>query len=164
MIRFRFNITSLIACVLITVAQAQESDTWHQRQSGAFLSDCCFGGRKFVVVGDAGTIQNSSDGTNWITHKLGSNFFFHGVAYGKGKYVAVGGEQVVSAGQHSSWKGVVFVSTDAGQWSRISEPIAYSLFGICFGDGEFVAVGAEGIGLRSNDGYQWKTIGSGGDD
>jgi len=164
MIRFWFNITLLIACVLISVAQPQESDTWHQRQSGAFLSDCCFDGSKFVVVGDSGTIQNSSDGTNWITHKLGNNFFFHAVAYGNGKYVAVGGEQVISAGQLSSWKGVVFASADADQWNRISEPMAYVLFGICFGDGEFVAVGAEGIGLKSKDGYQWKTIGSGGDD
>src|SRR6266481_9042238 len=98
MTRFYLNITFLIACVLISVAQAQESNIWYQRQSGASLSDSCFGDSKFVVVGDSGTIQNSPDGTNWITHKLGNNFFFHGVAYGNGKYVVVGGEQVVSAG------------------------------------------------------------------
>ncbi len=164
MIHFWFTGFSLIACLLISVAQAQEPGTWHQRQSGAFLSDCCFGGGKFVVVGDSGTIQNSFDGTNWITHKLGNNVLFNGIAYGSGKYVAVGGEHGDTVGHFSSWKGVVFVSTDADHWSRLSESIAYALFGICFGDGEFVAVGAEGVGLKSNDGYQWKTIGSGGDD
>src|SRR5262245_30528258 len=98
MIRFLFTGIFLIACGLTHAAEAQDSDIWHQRQSGAFLSDCCFGANQFVVVGDAGTIQNSSDGTNWITHKLGNNLFFHGVAYGAGRYVAVGAEQVLLGG------------------------------------------------------------------
>jgi hypothetical protein len=95
---------------------------------------------------------------------LGKDFFFHGVAYGSGKYVVVGAEQILSDGQFSSWKGVIFLSKNAQEWSRVSRPLAYGLFGICFGNEEFVAVGAEGIGLKSNDGDQWNTIGSGGDD
>ena len=45
---------------------------------------------KFMAVGGNGTILSSADGENWNSLDLGTKDCFKGIAYGNGKYVAVG--------------------------------------------------------------------------
>lgn len=63
------------------------------------------------------------------------------VAYGDGRWVAVGEETTV-------------VSTDAAAWTAVPLP-GRSLNGVAYGNGVFVAVGAGGAIVRSADGLTW---------
>jgi len=67
------------------------------------------------------------------------------VAYGGGRWVAVG-------------EGTTVVSTDAAKWSAGPLPDR-SLTGVAYGDGSFVAVGDGGAVLRSADGVAWEDAG-----
>ncbi len=67
------------------------------------------------------------------------------VAYGGGRWVAVG-------------EGVAVVSQDAAPWTAV--PVAgHPLRGVAYGAGVFVAVGAAGTVLRSPDGVAWAEVG-----
>jgi hypothetical protein len=70
-----------------------------------------------------------------------------GVAYGHGKYVAVGGS------------GELLVSTNSGVWQRLVAPTPWLVTDVTFGNGIFIAVGATGnqtgTVLRSTDGINW---------
>ena len=64
------------------------------------------------------------------------------VAFGGGRWVAVG-------------EGTAVVSTDAVTWSAVTLP-GLSLNGVAYGNGVFVAVGAGGAIVRSPDGVSWE--------
>src|SRR5262249_48857660 len=67
----------------------------------------------------------------------------YGVAYGDGKFVAVGE------------KGTIVVSGDGTNWSRVASGVTTPLSGVVCGEGGFVAVGQNGIILRSIHGINW---------
>jgi photosystem II stability/assembly factor-like uncharacterized protein len=79
------------------------------------LYGCCYGGGHWVAVGLNNSVFVSTDATSWIAKKgavPGAQWF--NMAYGKGKFVAVGG---VTIGTKKS--GVVMYSTDGGNtWSK----------------------------------------------
>jgi len=67
------------------------------------------------------------------------------VAFGGGRWVAVG-------------EGTAVASKDAVAWSAVPLP-GVSLRGVAYGDGVFVAVGAGGVIVRSGDGVAWHAAG-----
>lgn len=73
----------------------------------------------------------------------------HDVAFGAGRYVAVGEA------------GTVLMSTDSKRWSSISIPAKAVMRGITFGMGQFVAVGDSGVVMTSIDGVAWERTGVG---
>ncbi len=66
------------------------------------------------------------------------------VAYGAGRYVAVGEN------------GDVLVSNDSKNWNAARAPLVSTLRGIAYGAGQFVAVGESGTVVSSEDGTTWK--------
>lgn len=96
---------------------------------------------------------------NWnslqvVTNPVGyAGFNFGGIAYGNGRYVAVG----AYVGDDN---GMVQTSDDGLNWTvRSGYYTVLDLFDVAFGNGTFVAVGWEGFGgnniYNSVDGVQW---------
>lgn len=113
------------------------------------LYDVTFANNLFVAVGGnftsttsfSGDIFTSPDGAHWTTQNSDTTQPLTGIAYGAGRFVAVGPRQANS------------VSTDNGQtWLSYPSPRANS---IAFGAGTFVAVGDFGAINTSTDGTDW---------
>ena len=127
-----------------------------------------YGGGQFVILDAAtetGTVITSTDGVTWTQNSIpGSQFVsWTDITYGAGLYVAVGaGEPLFGETlQH------ITTSPDGITWTT-PDTIAESLFGVCYGDGQFVAVGlGEGAGTpcaaNSPDGFSWTEQGTFGD-
>jgi hypothetical protein len=78
-------------------------------------------------------VAYSTDGITWTTVYIPVEFFFFGIAYGNGRFVAVG------SGGMTAW------STDGQTWTAATHPFGTSdIYGITYGGGRFVAVGSGG--------------------
>ncbi|MGE5336365.1 MAG: WD40/YVTN/BNR-like repeat-containing protein [Gemmatimonadota bacterium] len=117
-------------------------------------------GSAFVAVGDGGTIRSTTDGTTWNTLNSNTATNLNGIAYGNGRYVAVGDS------------GTILISTDAGvTWSVQTIAGAGNLRAVAYGNNNnsidnggvvlintFVAVGDSGTAVVSNDGGATWTV------
>lgn len=106
-----------------------------------------WGNGYFVAVGgdQNSMVMRSVDGTNWEVdlHPSGTGWMGD-VAYGDGRWVAVGGN------------GVVMSSDDDGlTWTDHEERLPSAGRSITFADGLFVAVGDNGMIATSEDGMSW---------
>jgi hypothetical protein len=123
---------------------------------------------RFVAVGAQGTLLTSWDGANWTARNTGVTWDLWGVAYGKGRFVVAGRISLTST-DGVNWSPTVgcsyqcidvtyangtFVmvgggssnrsllrSSDGVNWSSVSVPSQYPLYGVTYGSGIFVAVG-----------------------
>jgi photosystem II stability/assembly factor-like uncharacterized protein len=87
----------------------------------------------------------SSDGAAWKQQASKTAQNLHGVAFGKGVYVAVG-------------ERIILYSRDASSWAPAKlNPIWKSAYfrGVAFGNGRFVAVDDWGSIYTSTDGINW---------
>ena len=119
------------------------TDTW------AFLRSIVYGGGQFVAVGTAVNgcmILTSPDGETWTSRTSDSSYGqLLSVSFGNGKFVAAGG---------SGLGGVVVTSPDGIAWTE--NPVTSQwLYGVTYGGDRFVAVGANGTVISSEDGNTW---------
>lgn len=111
-------------------------------------------GRRFLSVGGrSGNVHASTDGRNWTT--IGKITFPNsvgvvGLAYGNGRYVAVGSQ------------GYAATSTDGVTWTAaatVTSPGATSsvlhMSGVAYAAGKFIAVGSDAVVATSTDGLAW---------
>lgn len=127
--------------------------SWQQTSVPGFdYQAAAFGGETWVAVGP--TVIRSSDGSNWTTAWADPQTNFASVAYGAGKFVAVGIHNWTAQG------GIAY-SVDGGAWTELSPPGAGRLRGVAHGTPGFVAVGAGGTLLHSADGVAWQTCDAG---
>ncbi len=112
-----------------------------------------YGNGRWVVVastgGADGAVLTSTDGTNWTKTTLTQSQDLYGVAYGNGKFAAVGAS------------GAIYTSTDGTTWIKQASPTTAGLYLVAFGQGEFVAVGSGGAVVVSRDGTNWQIEASG---
>lgn len=111
------------------------------------LRDVSWGDGVFVAVGgDANSmVMRSTDGVTWQEdlHPAGGQWK-GGVAFGGGRWVAVGGV------------GTTLVSDDGGlTWRDGAERTPSAGRNVAWGDGQFVAVGDSGMIAVSSDGDAW---------
>jgi hypothetical protein len=111
--------------------------------------DIVFGGGQLVVVGENGQIATSIDGGEvWTAQESGTSATLVSVAYGNGRYVAVGGQ-----GRRQT--STILTSLDGISWQP--QPTGGSgqwLTSVAFGDGVFVRADN---GSVSGDGLVWTT-------
>jgi hypothetical protein len=62
-------------------------------EANASVSDIEFAAGRFVVVGESGLVVTSADGLIWERQELGASESLVGVAYGQGRFVALGVER-----------------------------------------------------------------------
>ena len=106
-----YNTTGTVGVVLTS---AVGGTVWTSRTSGTanVLRGVCWTGTRYVAVGDAGTVLNSTDGITWTTATSGTTTPLYNVA------VASNGTTVVAVGGDTSALGHVIRSTDGGvTWS-----------------------------------------------
>lgn len=134
----------LLSGVVGSTAIAQS--TWTPKTSGTTqgLSGVIYGGGKFVVVGESGTILTSADGEAWTVRESGTEQSLRGVTYGAGKFLAVG------------QGGTALTSTDGITWTARDARTTKFLSAAAFGNGVFVAVGGSGHIRYSADGINWE--------
>ena len=89
-------------------------------------------------------IGYSSDGVNW-TAKQVTGMWLYGVAYGNGKYIAVGGNESIS---------YICYSTDDVNWTTKQVSCRY-LYGATYGNGKYIVMGDGGYIAYSTDGINW---------
>lgn len=81
------------------------------------LRAAAFGANRFVAVGDQGTVLISDDGTSWLRRitDVAESETLLDVAYGHGRFVAVGSRQLSAR----DTRGVLIASVDGDSWTRI---------------------------------------------
>ena len=108
----------------------------------AAINCVVYAGGQFVAA-TGSEFMRSSDGLIWSRARSGTLRRLNGIAYGAGKYVAVGDN------------GVIRVSTDGSMWTGGNSDTEYHLNSVAYGVGRFVAVGMAGLVLTSGDGVTW---------
>lgn len=99
--------------------------------------------QRFVVVGDAGTVLTSPEGTNWTALTIKEQPLLSSVAAHPGGYVATGRN------------GALFTSPDAVTWTLRASGTTNWLYRIRYLGGLLLAVGQNGTLLTSSDGADW---------
>jgi photosystem II stability/assembly factor-like uncharacterized protein len=135
------------------IAYSSNGTTW-TKPTGNNADFVAYGityGTQFFAVGVSGTICYSSDGTSsW--NPVGDSTFgssnIRDIAYGGGRYVAVGDS------------GKIATSTNGTTWTAITNSTfgTTAIYGITYGDSKFVAVGAEGKMAYSINGTTWTAV------
>ncbi len=119
-------------------------DRWTLRNpipEGPELHDVIYANNAYVAVGDGGAILVSTDGQSWQERDSTIDDPITGIAYGNGRFVAVGGQNIL-------------VSEDSQTW-RVQRTWLVPLREIAFGRNTFVAVGESSHILHSEDGITW---------
>ena len=136
------------------------------------------------------TVLSANAQTTWTRRYQTPNYILSDVAYGAGKYVTVGNNDLIqissdgitwttqvaasqSAGGFSKIVyangqfvavgtfGRVITSPDGLTWSSQASGTTEFLWGISYGGGRFIAVGDGGIAITSTDGTAWSTLTTG---
>lgn len=133
------------------IVTSDDGLTWTPQTSGtdADLQGVTFANGRFVAAGKnaAGkaVVLSSENGQAWKAQALDLPGFV-GLAYGQGRFVAVGSG------------GLVATSADGTAWTKAATPAQGDLYGVAFGAGRFLAVGAAGLVLTSPDGAVWTKV------
>jgi hypothetical protein len=138
-----------VAVGLGSASVSSDGLSWgpRQRHGGVGVT---WGNGLFVAVGDAGgTILTSVDGMKWTSRNSGTVASLRAVAYGSGRFVAVGDS------------GTILSSTDGTNWASASTLVTKTLWGVAYGNGRFVAVGASlsgGVAVILPDSGGWGEV------
>lgn len=120
-----------------TILTSQDGTNWIQQNSGVSgsLRAATRGDSgDFVVAGDNGTILFSPDGTNWNHISLPTSDKLCDITFGTGIYLVLGNN-------FDSFGTDIFISSDGTNWTNKGNLGAW-LYGVTYGLGQFVAVGA----------------------
>jgi hypothetical protein len=91
----------------------------------------------------------------WTEHNPSLFTYFRGLAYGEGRYVAVGHRRLIPFGEPDHpLRPSVAVSPDGVKWAPAAAPAADDLEAVAYGNGVFVAVGRNVF--TSDDGDHWE--------
>jgi hypothetical protein len=123
------------------IAMSTDGNHWRQISTSNYLSAVAFGGGRFIAVG--GQIMVSTNAVDWQTVPSGTTSPLNGIAYGQGKYVAVGEG------------GTILVSVAGDDWRQVTSENPERLTAVAYGNGAFVAVGARGTILTSPNALSW---------
>jgi len=124
---------------------------WNVASAGinSKLNGIVWGNKKFVAVGENGSILTSSNGMSWINQTSGTTHELLGVTWSGTQYIAVGD------------KGTILTSPDGITWTpRAPGQTTSTLFSVAWGGERFTAVGNKfGINeteiMNSSDGITW---------
>lgn len=139
------------------IRRSSDGITWNIVQPNGYgtnrYSDIVSGAGKLVVAGR--DIKNnkillaysSNNGANWnfVPSAIDNNL--RSVAYGNGRFVAVGGD--------GSPHGIIMTSSDGVNWSVLTETFEFILYSVIYDGGLFVIGGDAGTVLVSSNGLNW---------
>lgn len=168
--------------VAATTGKAAYSDNladWSEvqiRYGGDIWRSIVFADEKFVIVGTYGSAY-STNAESWTITQEWGNLDLQSVAYGAGKFVAVGMGDTTGGGLSETT--ISLYSTDAQTWETMVMPASKNWAGVVYGDDRFVAVSMQNDGAAylpdkadlgytisylyqysANNGTSWITVGS----
>ncbi len=136
-----------------TVKVSTNGTTWTSASPGFGLKKLIFANDKFIGINNTNGYQTaySTNGTTWTIGGLPYGYNWLDIAYGNGKYVAVGSNPETT--------GIVY-STDGITWTLATNPVFNAYWcSITFGNGKFVVVANNNnSACYSNDGITWTQI------
>jgi photosystem II stability/assembly factor-like uncharacterized protein len=106
-------------------------------------SDIVHHDRKWTIVGNEGTILNSSDGINWNQTESGTRLGIRSLDHSLDLWIAVGDH------------GLILGSRDRETWVHLSSPTTRHLNEVSYVPGGWIAVGDGGTIIASADGITW---------
>jgi len=140
---------------------------------GLEFSSVAYGNGQFVAVGGnslpqnrptnglngvdyaIGAIATSADGVTWVQRECDTTNALLDIAYGNGQFVAVGGHVQDFWASGFLDVGSIVTSADGTNWLVRVAGISPGLRKVAYGNGQFVAMGENGIMLSSADGVNW---------
>jgi hypothetical protein len=127
----------------------------HPRVTQESLQKVSYAQDRFVALGAAGSILTSSNAVDWEVSPSGVNGTLYGLAYGNGRWVAVGGVQTWLPTIGYTNYALISISEDGRTWHGLTNTTtgAY-LTAVAFGQGRFVATGGS-YAWTSIDGTKW---------
>jgi hypothetical protein len=140
-----FDGSRFIAVGLNTVAFTNSGYIWSAvpTVNNVQYRDIIFANNLYVIVGDDGNIEVSTDSLSWQTQSSTTIEQLNAVAYGNNRYVAVGTSGTI-------------VSSDNGTvWTSASISIATNFNQVLWHNNQFVAVGDSSTVFTSPDGVSW---------
>ncbi|HYF79043.1 MAG TPA: hypothetical protein VD973_18050 [Symbiobacteriaceae bacterium] len=151
--------------LLGNIATSTDGENWEAAsvETDAMLYGVAYGNGRFVAVGTTWpdspplsqsetspppekpvpipqVVYTSRSGQQWQRGTTGAPGRLEGVAFGQGRFVAVGNNGI-------------FSSTDGVAWTEVAQP-KRKLYSVVYGGGQFVAVGM-GCAFTSEDGVNW---------
>lgn len=134
-----------------TVLTSPDGRQW-SKQSPRFSGsmEVIFDGTRFVSVLAGGFVVTSINGADWVSQKNGVPLHYDvgGIAFGNGVYVEAGYKRTGTPPD-------LFSSTDLLHWDQRDSKLSENLMNVCFGLGQFIAVGQKGVLSTSLDGVEW---------
>jgi hypothetical protein len=139
----------------------QTSPSKFMMGGNGLINGVLFADNQFITYGTQGRMAYSTDGVTWtgialttpteaeptvnnFTNSSGVGQMIYGMAYGNGKYIAVG-------------SGVVTTSTDGRSWTKVTTPTTGFIYDIIFdGAGFYIRYGTGTIAYSTN-GTSWTT-------
>ncbi len=145
------------------VVHSTDGASWTEvtTPGGRRLNGIAHGPGGFVAVGDGGTVLHSTDGLAWEAAVSGTDRSLWAVTYSEGKYIAVGGNGDLGSFVVRGWgepfeaNAVVCTSADGTHWSSKMLPFEEPLYSLAASNGTWLAGGADGLTVFSNDGTNW---------
>jgi hypothetical protein len=151
-----FGLGKFVAVGAYVSAASVDGKVWSRSTSGNSIfygTAITASASRFVAVGVnwssslgafVSGIYSSVDGVTWTNASPSRNEPLNGVAYGNGRFVAVGD------------KGIIWSSQDGLLWSSLQLVSGKALFDVQFNGSSFLAVGDSGTALLSADGVNWQ--------
>lgn len=126
--------------------------SWNQEKTAegqATLRMLAWTGTQFVAVGPGGQIHVSAGNGEWQRKSPSGGS-------GSLKKITSNGSLLLAIGHQTA-----LTSADGKQWTSHPVPTGFSVNGIVWDGGKFVAVGAKGVVFTSRDGREWDSESSG---
>ncbi len=108
-----------------------------------------------AAVGREGSIVASKDRVTWQVVHVNPEYWLADVAFGGGRFVAVGGAWDPNSWEGAPGLGVVLSSEDGFHWTERHRTEPLTLEAVQWNGSAFVAVGMGGISVTSSDGVSW---------
>jgi len=159
-----------------------DSNAWTSATSGIStkLTSIGYNDNLLVAVGDSGTIITSTNSTVWTIQSVPTSYNLRSVKYSHDQWIAAGDTSIVlisidginwgygytdtfRASAKSTASGITIFVGDGGVIYKTSDvslvmvasPTTQNLYDVTFAGGLFVAVGANGTIIVSEDGVNW---------
>lgn len=100
----------------------------------------------FALAGGNGTFLTSDDGISWSLQAAVTTNTFRGLLHVDGEFLAVGDAGIIRCGM---------------AWVRRQTPTSVDLQSVAYGNGIYLAIGGNGIVLRSTDAINWSASNAG---
>lgn len=124
------------------------------------LEGAAYGNNTYVLVGRAGLILRSPNGTDWLNVPTGFGMDLLDVAFGENTFVAVGKEvdDAPLFGRVNNSTTVYYSTDDGITWNVANTGGTLDFQAVAYGNGRFVGAGRAGV-YQSDDGITWTGVG-----